>query len=251
MKIMRINSRLMFCVVLLAFPLAASPAFATGQTPAVSDIVLKMDHGLTSLSAHNVHLSRILSLLAAQTGLMVVIDKQADPLLTIEIKDMPLIVALNRLLQGVSHAAIYERRSSGGRPDALLHDERVLVELHVYPKGQPGPSDAREVFGSPATSAGLSAELYDLIAARDTEAEAAARRVENEEREIKAYQAKKQMIAYIEEKQKEKQAIASLPASTEEQGKEADLLVGGWTQADELNAYLEKKKKQKETGEEG
>ena len=235
---MRIQGRLAFCVVLLAFSVAASPAFPANQTPAPSDIVLEMDHGLTSLSARSVHLSRILEKIAARTGLTVVIDKQADPLLTIEIKEMPLVVALNRLLQEVSHAAIYERRLSEGRPD-----ERVLVELHVYPKGKSGPSDDRQVFGSPLL-AGLSAELYDFIPAREAEGEGAgARPMEDEQ--LKTYQEKKQLAAYTEKKQ----AIALLPAFIEEQGKGVDLSESDWIGSDELKAYIEKKKKQEETGE--
>ena len=110
--------------------------------PSTEYLKLEIHQDSVSIHAREIKLSHILGEVAQQSGIVIVLDPEADRIRSLDLRDIPLETTLKHLLVGVSYAALWQRQSVKGGPDRV-----VLTKLFVYPEGKSGPGRDSLVYG--------------------------------------------------------------------------------------------------------
>jgi len=127
---MRVRALLAVLVHLLA---AAGPSYAAAEADVRDSIKIRGD--LLTTSVAGAPLQSVLEAIARESGVKILIFAPTEERITVEFREVPLDVALRRLVREKNYVFIYSR--SRPRADAGARSQR-LKEVHVYP----GPAEA-------------------------------------------------------------------------------------------------------------
>ena len=133
---------------LTAVPIASHAAETTGPNPgapAGPGFLFLIKDGRARLDARNEKLSAVLEAIASRTGLIVVLDREADRDVSLDVRNATLSATLKHLLKDLNVAEVWEPAPTG-----TLEGQTVLARLYIYPKGKSAPDDPLIIGGTPA-----------------------------------------------------------------------------------------------------